>query len=164
MNIKNRSGRLEALRAILATKESGTQEELLQELQRAGHNVTQATLSRDLRAIKATKIMSGIGYRYILPDHPLYKRATTPGTVPEYLQMKSGFVSLDFSGNLAVIHTRPGYAGGLASDIDSNNLTSVLGTIAGDDTILVIVREEVDRQDFIDEIAEVIPAVKSVTL
>ena len=97
MNLKNRSGRLETLRAILSTKETGTQEELLKELQRAGHDVTQATLSRDLRALKATKIMSGVGYRYILPDNPLYKRTTTPGKVPDYLKMKTGFVSLDFS-------------------------------------------------------------------
>ena len=164
MNIKDRSGRLEALRAILSNKESGTQESLLQELQRAGHVVTQATLSRDLRTIKATKIMSATGYRYILPDNPLYRRSATPGVVPEYLRMRSGFVSIDFSGNLAVIHTRPGYAGGLASDIDSHQISSVLGTIAGDDTILIVVREGVNKQLFVDELAEVIPAIKSVML
>ena len=164
MNIKDRSGRLEALRAIVSSKENGTQEDLLQELKRAGHEVTQATLSRDLRAIKATKIMSGNGYRYILPDHPLYKRTTTPNAVPEYLRMSSGFVSMEFSGNLAVVHTRPGYAGGLASDIDGYHLTTVLGTIAGDDTILLIIRENTDRQEFIDELGKVIPAVKSILL
>ena len=164
MNIKDRSGRLETLRAILSAKENGTQEDLLQELQQAGHHVTQATLSRDLRALKATKILSPTGYCYILPDHPLYKRTTTPGTVPEYLQVRSGFISIDFSGHLAVIRTRSGYASGLAADIDGKNPTTVLGTVAGDDTILVILREEVERQAFIDEVATIIPAVKSVLL
>ena len=164
MNIKDRSGRLEALRAILSNKESGTQESLLEELRRAGHVVTQATLSRDLRTIKATKIMSSTGYRYILPDNPLYRRSATPGVVPEYLRMRSGFVSIDFSGNMAVIHTRPGYAGGLASDIDAHQLETVIGTIAGDDTILLVIKENATKQDLIDELAEVIPAIKSVML
>lgn len=164
MNIKDRSSRLEALRAILTTKESGTQEELLAELQQAGHHITQATLSRDLRVIKATKIMSGVGYRYILPEHPLYKRSVTPSVVPEYLRLGSGFESMDFSRNMAVIHTRPGYAGGLASDIDHHHLSTVLGTVAGDDTILVILHEEAERQLFVDELADVIPAVKSILL
>ena len=164
MNIKDRSGRLEVLRAIVSSKNNGTQEELLLELKRAGHHVTQATLSRDLRAIKATKIMSENGYRYILPDHPLYKRTTTPNTAPEYLRMSSGFVSLEFSRNLAVIHTRPGYAAGLASDIDGFGLSTLLGSIAGDDTILLIIKEDAERQEFVDELAKVIPAVKSILL
>ena len=164
MNIKDRSGRLETLRAIVSSKSNSTQEDLLLELKRAGHVVTQATLSRDLRAIKATKIIIDGHYRYILPDHPLYKRTTTPNAAPEYLRMASGFVSIEFSGHLAVVHTRPGYAGGLASDIDNFGLPSLLGSIAGDDTILLIVREDVEREVFIDELSRVIPAVKSVLL
>ena len=108
--------------------------------------------------------MSATGYRYILPDNPLYRRSATPGVVPEYLRMRSGFVSIDFSGNLAVIHTRPGYAGGLASDIDAHQTESVIGTIAGDDTILLVIKENATKQDLINELAEVIPAIKSIML
>lgn len=164
MNIKDRSGRLETLRAILTNKENGTQENLLQELRRAGHRVTQATLSRDLRTIKATKVMLPSGYRYILPDNPLYRHTASPGSVPEYLRYRSGFVSIEFSGNLAVIHTRPGYAGGIASDIDGHKMNCIMGTIAGDDTILIILQENCQRQDVINELSEAIPAIKSILL
>ena len=62
------------------------------------------------------------------------------------------------------MHTRAGYASGLASDIDAHKLSNVIGTIAGDDTILLIMAEGVSRQDFIDELATVVPAIKSVVL
>ena len=65
---------------------------------------------------------------------------------------------------MAVLKTRPGYAAGLASDIDSHKLSSVLGTIAGDDTILIIIREEASRQELTDELATVIPALRSIVL
>lgn len=86
-----------------------------------------------------------------------------PDVVPQYLR-NTGFSSINFSGNMAILHTRPGYAAGLASDIDSHHLSSVAGTIAGDDTILVIISENASRQEFTDELATVIPAVKSVVL
>ena len=103
------------------------------------------------------------GYRYILPESPLYRRTVKPEIVPEYLR-NTGFLSIDFSGNLAVLHTRPGYAAGLASDIDSHKLHTAVGTVAGDDTILVVMNETVERQEFIDELSTVIPAIKSIVL
>ena len=81
----------------------------------------------------------------------------------DYLRA-SGFESIDFSGNLAVVHTRPGYAGGLASDIDARSLPTIIGTIAGDDTVLIIMTEGTERQSLIDDLATVIPAIKSVML
>ena len=69
--------------------------------------------------------------------------------------------SIRFSGNLAVLHTRPGYAGGLALDIDAQKLPAVLGTIAGDDTILIVMQEDTDREAFVEELAAVLPSVKS---
>ena len=60
------------------------------------------------------------------------------------------------------MHTRPGYASSLASDIDSHHPDTVLGTIAGDDTILIILREGADRDLFLNQLAEIIPAIKSV--
>ena len=162
--MSNRMQRLEVLRVLLLSNEMGSHEEILQELARNGCVVTQATLSRDLNKLHAAKVLNGRGgYRYVLPENPLYRRTIRPEVVPQYLR-NTGFTSISFSGNLAILHTRPGYAARLASDIDSHKLSTVAGTIAGDDTILVIISEGTSRQDFTDELATIIPAVKSVVL
>lgn len=157
--MKERNDRLETLRLILARGESGCQDDILKELQRHGYGVTQATLSRDLRQLHAVKVPLNKGYGYILPDHPQYQRSTKPATLANYLNT-SGYCDIQFSGNFAIIHTRPGYAGGLASDIDAHKHPAILGTIAGDDTILVIAAEDTMRQDLIDGLSETIPAIK----
>ncbi len=161
--MKNRSNRLEALRVILACKESGSQEDILRELAKQGYEVTQATLSRDLQKLRAAKVQSKNGYSYVLPESSNYRRTVSPNILPEYLR-NSGFKSVVFSGNLAVLHTRAGYASGLALDIDSHNLDSVAGTIAGDDTILLVMAEGIERQQMIDDLATIIPAIKSTLL
>ncbi len=161
--MKERYDRLETLRIILARAEASSQEDILGLLQRHGFEVTQATLSRDLRKLKAVKVSTAEGYRYILPEHPNYQRSTTPATMSDFLRA-TGFESVDFSGNLAVVHTRPGYAGGLASDIDARRLPSIVGSIAGDDTILLVIAEGVERQTVVDDLAKVMPALKSVML
>ena len=162
-NMSNRMQRLEVLRVILASSSMGSHEDILKELAQNGWNITQATLSRDLSKLHAAKVLGPEGYRYILPESPLYRRTVKPEIVPEYLR-NTGFLSIDFSGNLAVLHTRPGYAAGLASDIDSHKLHTAVGTVAGDDTILVVMNETVERQEFIDELSTVIPAIKSIVL
>lgn len=162
-NMSNRMQRLEVLRVILASSSMGSHEDILKELAQNGWNITQATLSRDLSKLHAAKVLGPEGYRYILPESPLYRRTVKPEIVPEYLR-NTGFLSIDFSGNLAVLHTRPGYAAGLASDIDSHKLHTAVGTVAGDDTILVVMNEAVERQEFIDELSTVIPAIKSIVL
>ena len=161
--MKERYDRLDTLRIILSRGEAGSQESILRQLSRHGFDVTQATLSRDLRKLKAVKISVPEGFRYILPEHPGYRRNITPSTMAGFLH-STGFESLDFSGHLAVLHTRPGYAGGLASDIDAHRLPTVIGTVAGDDTILIVMHEGTTRQMFIDSLAEVIPAIKSILL
>ncbi len=162
--MSNRMQRLEVLRVILAgSNDLGSHEEILKELAQNGWNVTQATLSRDLCKLHAAKVLTADGYRYILPESPMYHRSVKPDIVPQYLR-NSGFLSIAFSGHMAVLKTRPGYAAGLASDIDAHKLESVLGTIAGDDTILVIICEEASRQELTDELAQVIPALRSIVL
>lgn len=156
-----RLDRIETLRYILTTQRIGGQHEILSELGRHGFHVTQATLSRDLRRLKAVKLATEDGYVYVLPDNPLYQRTGSPRTVPDYLR-PAGFISLAFTGNLAVIHTRPGYAGGMAMEIDTHGLSGIIGTIAGDDTILIIMDETTPRQVIIDQLAELFPGVKSV--
>ena len=123
--------------------------------------MTQATLSRDLRRMKAVKISTETGFVYVLPEHPLYRRNGELRLAPDYLR-QSGFISLDFSGNLAVMHTRPGYAAGMAVEIDASSLAGIVGTLAGDDTVLIIMAEDLTRQQLVDELAQLFPAVKSV--
>lgn len=138
--MKKKAYRLDAIKLIISNKEIGSQEELLQELSHEGFELTQATLSRDLKQLKVAKAASMSGkYVYVLPNNIVYKRANEQS--PGEMMRSNGFVSLQFSGNLAVIRTRPGYASSMAYDIDNNESDDILGTIAGDDTILLVLRE-----------------------
>ena len=159
--MKGKNNRLDAIKIIISSKEIGSQEELLQELMKEGFCLTQATLSRDLKQLKVAKAASMNGnYVYVLPNNTMYKRMTEPHSAAEML-MYNGFISIDFSSNLAVIRTRPGYASRLAYDIDDRNFEEILGTIAGDDTILLVLREGCLRTDVLSALALVIPNIQS---
>ena len=135
MGIKN--SRLEALKMIISSMEMGSQEEVLRALEREGFKLTQATLSRDLKQLKVAKAASMNGkYVYVLPNETMYKRVSTPRSAMEMLQV-SGFLSINFSGNMGVIKTRPGYASSIAYNIDNSDNPYILGTIAGDDLSLI---------------------------
>ena len=103
----NRDKRLDMLRLVLNRTSVGSQEELLELLRAEGYKVTQATLSRDLQKLKAAKVSGDGGYRYVLPEHPAYVRQLAPSIhTPQFLR-SSGFLSMEFSGNLVVMRTRP---------------------------------------------------------
>ena len=106
--MKEKNNRLEALRLIISSQQLGSQEELLNALQKEGFQLTQATLSRDLKQLKVAKAatMSG-NYVYVLPNESMYKRVSTPSSAREMMQIP-GFISISFSGNMGVIKTRPG--------------------------------------------------------
>ncbi len=116
-----------------------TQEELLDKLHALGYNVTQATVSRDMRELKISKVMSRDGIlRYSVPvHHPIKENAITLNSV-----LTESIVKIDFACNDIVIHTLPGLAGAVAVAIDDLRLDDVLGCVAGDDTILMITRDE----------------------
>ena len=69
---------------------------------------------------------------------------------------KSGFLSVNFSGNMGVIKTKPGYASSIAYNIDNGNIDAILGTIAGNDTILIVTRENCTREEIFQGLQEVI--------
>ena len=143
MKVKN--SRLEALKMLISSMELSSQEEVLRALKTEGFQLTQATLSRDLKQLKVAKAASMNGkYVYILPNETMYKRVTTPRKATEMLQ-RSGYISVKISGQLAIVKTRPGYASAIAYDIDASDSDLILGTIAGDDTIFVAIREGVTR-------------------
>jgi transcriptional regulator of arginine metabolism len=155
--MKDKKNRLEALRLIISSQQMGSQEELLNALQNEGFNLTQATLSRDLKQLKVAKAASMRGnYVYVLPNDTMYKRVTTPHTVREMMQVP-GFLSINFSGNMGVIKTRPGYASSIAYNIDNNHINEILGTIAGDDTIFIVIKQGVTKDEVIEALSEVVP-------
>ena len=146
------------MRLIISSKQMGSQEELLRALQEEGFVLTQATLSRDLKQLKVAKAATmGGSYVYVLPNEPMYKRVTSQETIREMMGA-TGYISLQVSGNMAVIRTRPGYASSLAWHIDNSGMDSILGTIAGDDTIFMVMREGATRQEVIEELNYSIPS------
>lgn len=158
MKVKN--NRLEALRMIISSQELGSQDELLSALKKEGFKLTQATLSRDLKQLKVAKAATMRGnYVYVLPNETMYKRVSTPHSIRE-MQQVPGFISISFSGNIGVIKTRPGYASSIAYNIDNNHIEEILGTIAGDDTILIVIKQGVTKEEVINALSEVVPNMK----
>jgi Arginine repressor len=154
--MKKKTDRLDAIKMIVSSKEISSQDELLQALKTEGFDLTQATLSRDLKQMKVAKAANTNGkYVYVLPNDVMYKRNNIV-TASEML-MNSGFVSLQFSGNIAVIRTRPGYASSMAYDIDNRECPAILGTIAGDDTIMLVLHEAASHDEVRIFLSQVIP-------
>jgi transcriptional regulator of arginine metabolism len=158
MKVKN--NRLEALRLIISSQQLGSQDELLNALQKEGFKLTQATLSRDLKQLKVAKAASMSGnYVYVLPNETMYKRVSTPNSIREMMKVP-GFVSINFSGNLGIIKTRPGYASSIAWNIDNSDVPEILGTIAGDDTIFIAIKEGIKHQEIVDALSDIVPNMK----
>ena len=159
MKIKN--SRMETLKMLISSMELGSQEEVLQALEKEGYKLTQATLSRDLKQLKVAKAASMNGkYVYVLPNETMYKRISKPRSANEMLQV-SGFLSINFSGNIGVIKTRPGYASSIAYNIDDSDIPEIIGTIAGDDTIFIVIKEGATYNDVIEGLSMVIPNIKN---
>lgn len=157
--MKNKKSRLQTILELIRTRRVGSQEELAQLLEAHGHHVTQATMSRDLKQLRATKVATDMGgYMYIVADSNNLKDAmlaqgqATPGG-----PTATRVVSIGVSGNIVVIKTRNGYATGLSYDIDMRKLPEVLGTIAGADTIFAVMREGVTREKALSIFAEFLP-------
>ena len=84
-------------------------------------------------------------YVYVLPNDTMYKRSTSVKPVKEMMQT-NGLLNIRFSGNIGVIKTRPGYASSMAFDIDMENIPYIIGTVAGDDTILLVLEEGAPKE------------------
>lgn len=135
---RNKYERLEMVRNILQTCDITDQAQLIKELRQNGLKLTQPTLSRYLRKLKAYKTLGADGRpRYCLPTDMPYKRVAV-NTEASTMSLTSGFVSVRYSGNMGVIKTLPGYAAALAYHIDTCKPPFIIGTIAGDDTIFIV--------------------------
>ncbi len=155
--MKGKAQRLTAIKNLISTQKVSSQEELLHLMEKLGFTTTQATLSRDLKFLKVGKIPHpDKGYVYELPSGTLKPVSEVPDNFPV-----GSVESINYSGNLVVIKTRPGFANGVASVIDSHDPYEILGTIAGDDTILLIIREGVSRGHIFETLSVFIPGLKS---
>ena len=157
--MKNKRARLQLIRDIIRRNVVGSQEELARYLALEKVFVTQATLSRDLKTLKTSKIATdGGGYMYIIPNaNDLHDTMLKSGNAPLSGSSKVGFVSLDFSGNIAVIKTRNGYASGLAYDIDIAQTPEIIGTIAGANTVFAVLREGVTQEQATEVFSKFFP-------
>lgn len=152
--MKDKSQRLKAIRTIIRNHRVNSQEMLLSHLVAQGFLVTQATLSRDLKLLKVGKVSQGDdGYFYTLPSEE-ERRESERSYLQDFLR---GFVGLDFSGNLGIVRTLPGHANSVALALDNISIKEVLGTVAGDDTVLLVLRETATSLDFVDKLQQKIP-------
>lgn len=158
--MKVKSNRMELLKMLISSKEMSSQEELLNALAVEGYNITQATLSRDLKQLKVAKAATMSGkYVYVLPSETMYRRVSKAASMKEMLQ-STGFRSINFSGNMGVIKTRSGYASSIAYNIDNSDIPQILGTIAGDDTIFIVKGVGVSNDEIIEELRQVLPNIE----
>ncbi len=158
--MREKSNRMEVLKMLISSQELGSQEEVLRALEKEGYRITQATLSRDMKQLKVAKAASMNGkYIYVLPNETMYKRVPSTTSVRDMLQ-STGFRSINFSGNMAVIKTRPGYASSIAYNIDNSDIPEILGTIAGDDTIFIVKRQGVANDEVIERLRHILPNIE----
>ncbi|NMP21724.1 arginine repressor [Sulfobacillus harzensis] len=142
--------RLARIRAIVSQYEIETQEDLLRHLQEAGIVVTQATVSRDIKELQLTKTMGSHGrYKYAVPTAPPVHDLETVRR-----RIREVFVSLARAENLLVLKVLPGHGQSIAWLMDNVPVPGLLGTIAGDDTILLIVQDR-PRAEALEEILKV---------
>lgn len=135
---------------IISTINVETQEQLLQELEVAGFRSTQATISRDIKELRIVKELTTLGtYRYTTAAKEV------PSTFSNRLNtiFRECVTRYDYAQNLVVIHTLPGLAGAAASAIDAMNMSVVVGTLAGDDTVMVVMRDTNAAAQFCGEIS-----------
>lgn len=154
--MRERSNRLAVVKELIKNNRIDNQDTLLDMLKHEGYHVTQATLSRDLKMLKVGKISDGwSGYYYALPENDMVSESEK-----SYIQdVRRGILSIEFSGNIGVIKTRPGHANSVGIALDILALPEILGTVAGDDTIFVILREGMTKEDLLESFKTRIPEV-----
>ncbi len=135
---------------LVSKYEIETQEEMIERLRSEGYMVTQATVSRDLKELKLTKALTARGtYRYCVSNG-----RSTAGNVKLHNAMADSILHVDYSVNNVVIKTFPGLAQAVASSIDAMNMHSILGCVAGDDTIIIVTRDEESSAEISEKLRE----------
>ena len=134
---------------IVQSKDVETQEQLLEELKARGFTTTQATISRDIKDLRLVKELTGTGgYRYAQSD----RKASS--TLDARLRniFKEGVISVDVAQNIVVVRTMPGLASAACSALDAMAIAGMVGSLAGDDTGILIMRDNTSAQQFCGEV------------
>ncbi len=147
-----KKSRHQKIKELVEQYEIETQEELAERLKEAGYAVTQATVSRDIRELKLSKVPMGDGRQkytiLIHSDHYLSDK---------YIRvLRDGYVSMDMAQNILVVKTVSGMAMAVAAAIDALKLEEIVGSIAGDDTIMMAVRTVEDTETVMEKIRSVL--------
>jgi len=136
-----RTERLKTIRNLIKTKKIASQEELIEELSAIGHSVTQSTISRDIKQLNLVKVRNSLQEEY-------YAISSKYQVDPQFnigkikFKFKENVLSVDLSNNIIVVKTNSGEAQGVAAVIDGSNFEEILGTVAGDDTIICVANSE----------------------
>ena len=155
--MKEKDNRLNEIKEIIKTNRIDSQDMLLQLLKEKGYDVTQATLSRDLKMLKVGKISDGwSGYYYSVLEEKEENSETKDHLIQD---VRRGVISIEFSGSMGVIKTRAGHANSVCYALDVLDLPEILGTIAGDDTIFILLREGMTKEDLLEDFRTKIPEI-----
>nr|WP_106779801.1 transcriptional regulator ArgR [Lysinibacillus timonensis] len=148
----NKGQRHMRIREIITNNNIETQDEIVDRLREAGYNVTQATVSRDIKELHLVKVPLQDGrYKYSLPAdqrfNPLQKLQRA---------LSDAFISIDGAAHFLVLKALPGNANAIAALIDRLDWSGILGTISGDDTILIICKSENDAEEVKDQLLDML--------
>ena len=160
--MKNKAERFELIKKIISGEVISNQDDLQNRLLLMGMEVTQATLSRDLKALQVIKVSDAkVGYAYRLPTYEMLHPSTGEGNPSRLNFLADGVLGIEFSGNLGVIKTLPGFASSTALAIDASGCIEIIGTIAGDDTILLVLRDGIGKSDVIRALVSIMPKLEN---
>ena len=138
---------------IISTRNVETQEQLLAELQKEGFRGTQATISRDIKELRIVKELTSLGtYRYTTSNNEV------GGSFSSRLNtiFRECVIGFDYAQNIVMIRTLPGLASAAGSAIDAMNLSAIVGSLAGDDTVMIVMRDNNSAAAFCGEIKRLV--------
>lgn len=151
----HKSERLNLIRRIVGEEFIGSQEELIKRLAEHGVRATQSTLSRDFKEINISKMPHPEkGYIYVLSEK------LGSEVVANTANIGDAVIGIKFSHNIAVVSTKSGYASAVSVVIDGRKSKDILGTVAGDNNIIMILREEADKESVFEQMCTVFPSLR----
>ncbi|MBE6198797.1 MAG: ArgR family transcriptional regulator [Rikenellaceae bacterium] len=154
--MNQKTQRFATIRKIIRSEMVSSQEELIKRLRECGVEITQSTLSRDLKFMNVAKVPHKTrGYVYVLPNSAQHE-------INVSANISDNITGLSFSGNLGILKTKSGYASAISVPIDNLDCPAILGTIAGDNTILLILREDARRSQVIEALQKIFPMLNNV--
>ena len=154
--MNQKTQRFATIRKIIRNELISSQEELITRLRESGVEITHSTLSRDLKFMNVAKVPhKDKGYIYVLPNTAQHESNVSSN-------ISDNIISLTFSSNLGVLKTKSGYASAISVPIDNLDSPDILGTIAGDNTVLLILREDANRSHIIESLVRIFPMMSNI--